>query len=340
LENINQNIKIKKRDFASVDAYVTLLKDGDRNTLSKVITLLESDLELRRELGMKVLASLSSKPIENTIRIGITGSPGVGKSTFIDSIIPLLTKTRGKIAVLAIDPSSTVSHGSILGDKTRMSTASIMDDVYIRPTPSRNMLGGTAAHTYETMILCEYAGFHTTIIETVGVGQSEIEVDQLCDINILLLQPGAGDDIQGIKRGILEKCDIIVVNKADGQQLELAQRTKNQYGDSVRLIKHNISNWIVPVICASSIDQNGLSEVITAINNFEINAETDNHKALKRRKQEDYYSEQLVKEIILSKIISSRLYKEIINDLKHNKDTLFDRLIDVKSKITELLIKL
>lgn len=338
LDNINQKIKMKKRNVIDVEAYVDSLLKGHRKTLAEVITLLESSLPNKRDIGLKILSDLAANFKEKTLRIGITGTPGVGKSTFIDALVPILNKQRGKIAVLAIDPSSVVSQGSILGDKTRMVTSSVMEDVFIRPTPTSNILGGAAAHTYETIKLCEFSGFWTTIIETVGVGQSEIEVDQLCDVNILLLQPGAGDEIQGIKRGILEKADIIVVNKADGPQLELAIKTKNQYSQSIKLLHHKMPAWSVPVITSSSYEGSGIADIINAIANFEAMASKDNYFLQKRLLQEENYTKGMLLAMLTEHLSSSSTYQDLLSKIDSNDgEPIFNKLLKAKSVIANMI---
>jgi LAO/AO transport system kinase len=266
-QSINPVFRPKTKPVREVGYYTQGIQSGNRFILSEAITLLESRNPTKRSLGIEILDQVHMAE-RATVRIGITGTPGVGKSTFIEYFGGYLISQGHKVAVLAIDPSSQTYHGSILGDKTRMQTLSLHERAYIRPTASGNVLGGTAAFTRDVVILCEAAGFDYIIIETVGVGQSETEVDTLVDVNLLLLQPGAGDDIQGIKRGIAEKADIFIINKADGQQLSLAKQTKISYTAAVRLFHHEIPGWQCPVMLTSSIERTGFSDVYTAIGDY------------------------------------------------------------------------
>jgi LAO/AO transport system kinase len=261
---VNPLFRPKNKPVRDVAYYAKGIHSGNRFVLSEAITLLESRNEIKRSLGIHILDQVYISE-RKSVRIGITGTPGVGKSTFIEYFGGYLISQGHKVAVLAIDPSSQTYHGSILGDKTRMQSLSSHDRAYIRPTASGNVLGGTAAFTRDVMILCEAAGYDYIIIETVGVGQSETEVDTMVDVNMLLLQPGAGDDIQGIKRGIAEKADIFIINKADGHQLPLARQTKISYTSAIRLFHHETPGWQCPVIMFSSIKGTGFTDVYTSI---------------------------------------------------------------------------
>lgn len=257
---------ISKKD-KDIAYYLKGLSHGNRFVLSEIITLTESTEETKRNLASNILASIESNfPL--TYRIGITGSPGVGKSTFIESFGLYLIEKGYKVAVLAIDPSSQVNKGSILGDKTRMQELSSHPNAYVRPTPSGSILGGTATYSKDCINLCEAAGFDIIIVETVGVGQSEIEVDYITDLTILLLQPGAGDELQGIKRGVVESADIFVINKADSTQLELARQTQISYKNAIQLFHHEILEWNCPVLLTSAIQKTGLDAVVQSVLNF------------------------------------------------------------------------
>src|SRR5690606_9855631 len=212
----------KRRKLHSVEEYVRGIREGNIALLSKAVTLVESSRPDHQNIAQEVI--LKCLPYSgNSIRIGITGVPGVGKSTFIEAMGRKITQQGGKLAVLAIDPSSERSKGSILGDKTRMEELSVDENAYIRPSPSAGSLGGVARKTRETIVLCEAAGFNHIFIETVGVGQSETAVHSMSDFFLLLMLAGAGDELQGIKRGIMEMADMIAINKADGNNLEKAQ---------------------------------------------------------------------------------------------------------------------
>ncbi len=239
--------------------YVAGVRAGDRRVIAKTITLLESRRADHRELGQEVLDSLV--PLSGgAIRVGITGPPGVGKSSFIETLGLSLVAKGSSLAVLAIDPSSPVSGGSILGDKTRMEQLAREPRAYIRPTPSGGTLGGVAHRTREAMIVCEAAGFDVVIVETVGVGQSEVEVRSMVDLFAVLLQPGAGDELQGLKKGVLELADVLVVNKADGEQRAAAERTRADHEHALALLQPASAAWTPVVLCASARTGDGVEQ--------------------------------------------------------------------------------
>ncbi len=245
----------------SKDAYVQAVLAGDRVILSRAITLIESSLPQDKALARKVLEDILPKT-GNSIRIGITGVPGVGKSTFIETFGTYLTNNLGKkIAVLAIDPSSQLSKGSILGDKTRMEELARNPLAYIRPSPASGSLGGVAHKTRETMLLCEAAGFEAIIIETVGVGQSETLVHDMVDFFLLLMLAGAGDELQGIKKGIMEMADAIAITKADSGNEAKAQLAKIEYENALHLFPSNETGWYPTVMTCSATKNTGISEI-------------------------------------------------------------------------------
>ncbi|MCF3973684.1 methylmalonyl Co-A mutase-associated GTPase MeaB [Paracoccus salsus] len=217
-----------------MDDLLEKLVSGDRRALSRAITLIESTRPDHRKRAIELLARL---PDRQALRIGLSGTPGVGKSTFIEAFGGMLTQGGMKVAVLAVDPSSARSGGSILGDKTRMETLARNPDAFIRPSPSRTELGGVARRTREAIRLCEAAGYDVVLIETVGVGQSETLVSEMTDLFVLLLAPAGGDELQGVKRGIMEMADLILVNKADGDLLATARRTVADYAGALRLLR-------------------------------------------------------------------------------------------------------
>ncbi len=292
---INPNFSVKSRKTKDLSYYLHGLQNKNRYILSESITLLESTHEVKRKLAEAILASLTNVP-KGTIRIGITGSPGVGKSTFIETFGMYLLEQKHRIAILAVDPSSQKNKGSILGDKTRMQNLAVHPDAFIRPSPAGNVLGGTAAYTKEAIQLCESAGFDFIIVETVGVGQSEIEVDYITDINILLLQPGAGDDIQGIKRGIVENADVFIINKADGQQLELAKQTKIAYSNAIQLFHHDIKDWTCPVLLTSAIENTGMDQVYESIMQYIRLLKQNGQFYIRRQLQEKNWFEKQTKQ--------------------------------------------
>tara|TARA_B110000444_G_scaffold80_2_gene110 strand:+ start:18844 stop:19824 length:981 start_codon:yes stop_codon:yes gene_type:complete len=225
---------------------------GDRRALSKGITLVESALATHQENASKLLEMLMPYT-GGSIRIGVSGAPGVGKSTFIESFGSHVINERHKVAVLAVDPTSSVSGGSILGDKTRMETLSRENDAYIRPSPAGKTLGGVTRRTRETLLLCEAAGFDVIFIETVGVGQSETAVSEMTDMFLLLISPGAGDELQGIKRGIMELADLVLVNKSDGDQFAAAARTAADYQMALQFLHNRSLNWKAKVQTMSAL---------------------------------------------------------------------------------------
>ncbi len=277
------------------------IKNGDIRMLSKAITLAESTLAKQRNLALEIIEHFGAH--SNTLRIGITGTPGAGKSTLIEALgIELLKDDSKKVAVLSIDPSSGKTKGSILGDKTRMSQLSNHDRAYIRPTASGNQLGGLAKNTRLAMLLCEAAGFNTIIIESVGVGQGETEIAQLTDMFVLVLNPGGGDELQGIKRGIMEMADLIVVNKADGDAEKQARLTAKEYSMALHLMPENESGWISKVMTASALQQNGMDLLSRHINDFESHVVDNQHKANNRKLQMTYWAKKTLQELLLAKL--------------------------------------
>jgi LAO/AO transport system kinase len=233
------------------------VRAGDRRAVAKAITLLESTRSDRATVGEEILEAVVSET-GNAIRVGITGPPGVGKSTFIEALGLHLIEHGHRVAVLAVDPSSPVTGGSILGDKTRMERLSQEEAAFIRPSPSGGALGGVAHRTRETMLLCEAAGYDVVLIETVGIGQSEISVRSMVDLFALLLQPGAGDQLQGIKKGVLELADALVVNKGDGEQKAIAERTRLDHLQALQLLRSPSAAWRPPVRVVSSLTGEGI----------------------------------------------------------------------------------
>jgi len=251
------NIRVDKVD---VTAYVEGILSGNRTLLSKAITLVESSLSKHQTIAQEIITACLPYA-GNSVRVGITGVPGVGKSTFIESLGKYLTSIEHKVAVLAIDPSSRRSKGSILGDKTRMEDLANDPNAFIRPSASAGSLGGVAQKTRETIILCEAAGFDCIFVETVGVGQSETAVHSMVDFFLLLMLAGAGDELQGIKRGIMEMADAIVINKADGSNKNKAELAQREYKNALHLFPATASGWEVPVETCSAIENRGIDKV-------------------------------------------------------------------------------
>jgi len=260
----------------------------DKSALSRAITLVESTNPAHLEKANTIIQSCLPHA-NKSFRIGITGVPGVGKSTFIEAFGKYLTSIGKKVAVLAVDPSSTISHGSILGDKTRMQELVKDENAYIRPSASRETLGGVARKTRETIILCEAAGFDTILIETVGVGQSEIAVHSMVDFFLLLKISGAGDELQGIKRGIMEMADAIVINKADGDNINKAKLAKAEFNRALHLFPAKKSGWIPTASTCSSITNDGIVAVWQSIAEYKTLVQGNHYFEQKRQDQNQFW---------------------------------------------------
>ncbi len=283
-----KRFKSKKKLNLDAESYYREIISGNRTVLSKAITLIESSLPAHNKLAQEII-SLCLPKAGDSMRIGITGVPGVGKSTFIESFGSYLTDSGKKLAVLAIDPSSERSKGSILGDKTRMEKLSADKNAFIRPSPSGGSLGGVARKTRESIILCEAAGFDTIIIETVGVGQSETAVHSMVDFFLLLMLAGAGDELQGIKRGIMEMADLIAINKADGQNLSKAKMAKNEYENALHLFPAPESGWLPKVVTCSALKMSGIREIWKHIENYRDLTFKNDYFRKKRNQQALYW---------------------------------------------------
>ena len=250
----------KRKNRLSANEYIDGILKGDRVLLSRAITIVESNLESDKELAKEIIQAILPNS-GKSIRIGITGVPGVGKSTFIESFGKYLVTQGKRVAILSIDPSSQRSKGSILGDKTRMEELANMEEAYIRPSASGDTLGGVANKTGETMLLCEAAGYDVILIETVGVGQSETAVHGMTDFFLLLMLAGAGDELQGIKKGIMEMADMVVINKADGDNIRMSEMAKLQYQNALHIFPLAESGWSPVVSTASAIKDLGIDNV-------------------------------------------------------------------------------
>lgn len=285
-------------------------KDQNRTILARAITLIESEKAEHQELAQNFLQTVLAHTGKSK-RVGISGTPGVGKSTFIESFGKMLTGHGLKLAVLAVDPTSKVSGGSILGDKTRMNELAIDPMAFIRPSPSGDTLGGVSRRTREAMLLCEAFGFDVVLIETVGVGQSEVSVAEMTDFFMMLLQPGAGDDLQGIKRGILELVDMVVVTKDDGDNKPLIQKARHDYQQALHILRHE--GWIPKVRSCSAVERTGLAEIWTDVLGF-----FDSQKSEivdKRKVQQIHWMEELIKEQLLKNFQES-VGAKAIDDMK------------------------
>jgi LAO/AO transport system kinase len=304
-----KNYKPKGRLKAA--QYINGILNGDRVILSRAITIVESNLESDKLLAKEIVQNILPKS-GKSIRIGITGVPGVGKSTFIEAFGKYLINLGKKVAILSIDPTSQRSKGSILGDKTRMEELANMEEAYIRPSASGDTLGGVANKTGETMLLCEAAGYDVVLIETVGVGQSETAVHGMTDFFLLLMLAGAGDELQGIKKGIMEMADMVVINKADGENITMSKMAKRQYQNALHIFPPSESGWIPKVSTASAIKGIGIDKVWEVILSFKKLVD-ENGYFLKNRNQQqiewmyNYINEELKHLFYGSEEISNQL---------------------------------
>lgn len=286
--------------------------NGDITALSKGITLIESTLEEDENKAQDLLVKCLPKS-GKSIRIGITGVPGVGKSTFIETFGLLLTSKGKKVAVLAIDPTSEKTHGSILGDKSRMHKLAIDKNAFIRPSPTGGTLGGVANKTRESIILCEAAGFDIILVETVGVGQSETSVNNLIDFFLLLILSGAGDELQGIKRGIMELADAILITKTDGDNIQNAKNAALEYKRALHLFPAMENGWTPIVNTCSAIKNKGIGEIFETINSFNNQMLSNGWKTRNRNDQKKYWLHLKIKEEL-----GSKKYKSLIDSGKIN----------------------
>lgn len=302
----------KMREDRTAEKLFHLLRSGDKTALSAGITILESSLPEDRIVA-EALIRLCLPFSGNSLRIGITGVPGVGKSSFIEKFGVEVLQNRNKLAVLAIDPSSERTGGSILGDKTRMEELSHHPNVFIRPSASGNALGGVARKTREAIILCEAAGFDTVFIETVGVGQSEVMVHSMVDFFLLLLLAGAGDELQGIKRGIMEMADGLVVTKADGENIKKAQLAARELKNAIHLFPPTLNGWVPEVLTCSSLEKTDLDKVWDMIDRNYRHTVTNGSFHEKRREQNLNWMHETIKELLLNDLFGDQ---SIIDRLK------------------------
>jgi LAO/AO transport system kinase len=290
------------------------LLSGNRRSLAKAITLVESTLDAHREQAQHILEQVLPHS-GNSLRIGITGVPGVGKSTFIEAFGLHLIAQGKRVAVLAVDPSSPIAGGSILGDKTRMEELSRREEAFIRPTPAAGALGGVAQKTRETMLLCEAAGYDVILVETVGVGQSEYQVAGMVDFFMVLMLPGGGDELQGIKKGIMELADALVINKADGESAQLAIATQRQYTSAMSLLRHN-SFWTPRVMTCSALTNFNIDAVWSMLLEYQSEAIETHAFDTKRTRQNLDWMHELLKEMLLLKLAQNAKVKSLLPALE------------------------
>ena len=271
-------------NLASPEDYVNGVLKGDRRVLSKTITMIESALDRHKDMARAIIDQLLPHA-GKAVRLGITGVPGVGKSTFIESFGMALIRQGHKVAVLAVDPSSTRSGGSIMADKTRMEQLAVQADAFIRPSPSGGTLGGVARKTRETMLVCEAAGFDVMIVETVGVGQSETAVASMVDFFLVLMLAGAGDELQGIKKGVLEMADAIAITKADGDNVDKARQAALAYASALHLLSPASAHWQPPVLTCSAVTLEGVDAVWQTVLDHRRKMQASGEFDIKRRGQ-------------------------------------------------------
>ncbi len=272
---------------------------GNRRAIAKAITLLESTRPESFEQGQELLESLLPHAGQ-ALRIGITGVPGVGKSTFIEAIGLFLIEHGHRVAVLAVDPSSQITGGSIMGDKTRMNELAQHPHAFIRPSPSSGILGGVARKTRETMLICEAAGYDVVIVETVGVGQSETIVASMVDLFLLLMLPNAGDELQGIKKGVLELADLVVINKSDGKQETLAKTAQSEYRKALHLLPSSKNSWTPQILRCSALEKRGMEKIWDSVKSFRKALQNSGEWEIQRRKQTGKWMWSLVEEGLLT----------------------------------------
>lgn len=298
--------KVKAEDFFS-----GILK-GERTLLSKAITLTESSKPEHKKLAAEIIGKCYPYS-GNSLRVGITGAPGAGKSTFIEAIGSLLVKKGKRVAVLAIDPSSRKSGGSILGDKTRMEKLSSSENAFVRPSPSSGELGGTGAATREAIILCEAAGYEIIFVETVGVGQSETDVHSMVDFFLLLTIAGAGDELQGIKRGIMEMADLVVINKSDDINLKsLISNLKSQISNALHLFPASESGWIPKVLSCSSLTGEGVDAVWQTVSDYFSAVRKNGYFDFKRKEQLTYWFRETLERELKNNFYNNKKVKSLL----------------------------
>jgi LAO/AO transport system kinase len=300
----------------SLEDYVTGVTRGDRSILARAITLTESLNAEHQQLAQEMLVKLLPHTGKSQ-RIGISGLPGAGKSTFIDAFGSMLTEKGHKVAVLAVDPTSSRTGGSILGDKTRMARLSIDAKAYIRPSPTGGTLGGVARATREAILVCEAAGFDVILVETVGVGQSEITVSEMVDFFLVLMIAGGGDELQGIKKGVLEIADMIAITKADGDNIKRAQATAADYSHALRIITPQSPTWIPPVVSVSSMENRGLDDVWERIGTHKKLTGQSGEWAKKRLAQQIRWMWAMVDDRLLNRLKTDAKVKALIPTLEN-----------------------
>lgn len=324
---VASTLKTKRIKIPATKELIKGILKKDKTALSRSITLVESTVQKHQDQAREIIETCLTHA-NNSIRIGITGVPGVGKSTFIEQFGTLLTKKNYKVAVLAVDPSSSISGGSILGDKTRMEDLVREPNAFIRPSASRDSLGGVARNTREAIILCEAAGYNIILIETVGVGQSETVVHSMTDFFLLLKLAGAGDELQGIKRGIIEMADSIVINKADGNNITAAQLAKTEFNRALHLYPDKGNDWTPKTLTCSALHNEGVSEIWELIQKYNSITKENGYFQQKRNDQNRYWLLQTIESTLKSDFYNHQKIKEELKKqlilISENKTTPFE----------------
>ncbi|XP_037070764.1 methylmalonic aciduria type A protein, mitochondrial-like, partial [Pollicipes pollicipes] len=316
----------------------------NRTSLARSITLVETSNPDKKKLAQSLLSMVANNLKQQeeerngapvSFRIGLSGPPGAGKSTFIESLGKQLTATGHRLAVLAVDPSSSTTGGSLLGDKTRMPRLTVDPAAYIRPSPTRGHLGGVTRSTNETILLCELAGYDVIIVETVGVGQSEISVADMVDVFVLLMPPAGGDELQGLKRGIVELADVIVINKSDGDLVAAARRIQAEYLSALKFVRPRQAGWKPPVLRVSSRSGEGLAELWTALEGYRRQMTADGQLAARRRRQRAVWLWAQIQEAVVAAFrrdaVVSALLPRLEKDVRRGRlppGAAADRLLD------------
>lgn len=336
-KEIVKHLKNLKKKPQAVGELISGILSQNQAALSRAITIIESTAQKHQQQAKEIIENCLPHA-NKSIRIGITGVPGVGKSTFIESFGKLLISKGKKVAVLTVDPSSSISKGSILGDKTRMEDLVKEKNAFIRPSASGDTLGGVARKTRETIILCEAAGFDVILIETVGVGQSETAVHSMTDFFLLLKLAGAGDELQGIKRGIMEMADSIIINKADGENLKAAKLAKTEFNRALHLYPAKESGWAPKTLLCSAIKNEGISEIWDVISNYFETVKDNGYFQYKRKEQNKFWLLQTIESRLKSEFYANTSVKKELenqlNALDENKTTPFEaaeKLLSIKN---------
>ena len=320
MPNTKATSNTKNDAVLNADMYVSGILSGNRAKLARAITLIESRNSEHQILAQEILIKLLPQT-GKSLRIGVSGLPGSGKSTFIDAFGTMLTAAGHKVAVLAVDPTSSRTGGSILGDKTRMAQLAVDPEAFIRPSPTSGTLGGVAHATREAILLCEAAGYNVILVETVGVGQSEITVSEMVDFFLVLMIAGGGDELQGIKKGVLEIADMIAITKSDGDNTSRAAITAADYQHALRIITPNNPNWVPPVITISAQDNNGLDVLWNKIDLYHTSMQKSGEWVSKRRSQQIRWMWSMVDDRLKRRLKADPKIKAMIPDLEKEVGT-------------------